>query len=109
MFGVVEVIGGVVGIITPEPATTVGGVLLVANGADNAQAGFRQVWSGEVTNSVVEAGIQAGATAVGLPPATVELTVAAAGMLGNPTKIFTKGDDAIDAIGDINRANKKSG
>lgn len=108
VFGVIEIAGGVVGVIAPEPLTTAGGVLLVANGVDNTQSGFRQVWSGKTTQSVVEAGLQKGANLVGLDPALTQLAVAGAGMLSNPSKILTKGDDAIEAVADMSEVQRKA-
>ncbi|MFV0531041.1 MAG: RHS repeat domain-containing protein [Flavobacteriales bacterium] len=63
--GAVEVVGGAVGMVAPEPATTIGVALLVANGADNVQAGARQLWTGESTDTLLHTGVEAGAEALG--------------------------------------------
>lgn len=108
VFGVIEVVGGAIGVLAPEPLSSAGGVLLVANGVDNTQSGFRQLWSGNTTQSAVETGVQKGAQLIGLDPALAELAVAGAGMLSNPSKILTKGDDAIEAVADLNKAQRKA-
>lgn len=75
--GAVQVIGGgleiafgIGGIVLPEPATTVGGVILVAHGSDTVIAGFRTLWSGEVTRSFTQQGGEAAALALGASPDT---------------------------------------
>ena len=68
--GGLEVALGVGGIIAPEPATTIGGVILVAHGTDTIVAGFRSLWHGEVQASVTQQGAQAAAIAVGASPQT---------------------------------------
>ncbi|MFN6999798.1 MAG: hypothetical protein ACK4ST_07165, partial [Elioraea tepidiphila] len=52
--GGLEIALGVGGIVLPEPATTVGGVILVAHGADTVVAGFRTLWHGEVQHSYTQ-------------------------------------------------------
>ena len=68
--GGLEVALGVGGIVLPEPATTVGGVVLVAHGGDTVIAGFRTLWSGEVTRSLTQQGGEAAAAALGASPET---------------------------------------
>ena len=75
--GAIQIIGGglemalgVGGIVLPEPATTVGGVILVAHGSDTVIAGFRTLWSGEVTRSFTQQGGEAAALALGAEPET---------------------------------------
>lgn len=68
--GGIEVALGVGGIVLPEPATTVGGVILVAHGGDTVIAGFRTLWSGEVTRSLTQSGAEATAGALGASPET---------------------------------------
>lgn len=52
--GGLEIALGVGGIVLPEPATTVGGIILVAHGTDTVVAGFRTLWYGEVQHSVTQ-------------------------------------------------------
>ena len=68
--GGLEVALGVGGIVLPEPATTVGGVILVAHGTDTIVAGFRSLWHGEVKESLTKQGAQAAAKALGATPQT---------------------------------------
>ena len=68
--GGLEVALGVGGVIMPEPATTVGGVILVAHGTDTMVAGFRSLWYGEVQESLTKQGTQAAALALGASPQT---------------------------------------
>lgn len=70
--GVMEVALGVGGVVAPEPATTVGGVILIAHGSDTIIAGFRTLWSGEVTHSLTQSGAAAGAEALGASEETAE-------------------------------------
>lgn len=68
--GGLEVALGVGGVLVPEPATTVGGVILVAHGSDTIVAGFRSLWYGKVQESLTQQGAQAAATALGATPET---------------------------------------
>ena len=68
--GGMEVALGVGGIVTPEPATTIGGVILVAHGSDTIVAGFRSLFYGEVQESFTQQGAQAAAGALGASPQT---------------------------------------
>lgn len=68
--GGLEVALGVGGVVVPEPATTVGGVILVAHGTDTIVAGFRSLWYGEVHESFTQQGAQAAASAMGASPQT---------------------------------------
>ncbi len=68
--GGLEVALGVGGIVMPEPATTVGGVILIAHGSDTIVAGFRSLWYGEVQESLTQQGAQAAASALGASPQT---------------------------------------
>jgi len=72
LFGGLRLVGGlgetalgVLGILTPEPLTTVGGVLLTAHGIDQIQAGFRQLWNGEPVRTFTSQGLSAGAELLG--------------------------------------------
>ncbi|MCH9675441.1 MAG: hypothetical protein K0U93_28650, partial [Gammaproteobacteria bacterium] len=66
--GGLEILLGAGGIVLPEPATTVGGVILVAHGGDTVIAGFRTLWSGETTRSFTQQGGEAAAIALGAGP-----------------------------------------
>ncbi|ENM5758778.1 PAAR-like domain-containing protein [Vibrio mimicus] len=106
-FGVVEIVGGAAAIIFPEPATTAGGVLLVANGSDNTWSGFSQAWSGESQQTLLEKGVGKAANMMGVPEETAQLAMAGAAILSNPTKIATKGDDVIETAWDIGKTQQK--
>lgn len=68
--GGLEVALGVGGVVMPEPATTVGGVILVAHGSDTIVAGFRSLWYGEIQESLTQQGAEAAASAMGASPQT---------------------------------------
>ncbi|WP_019013112.1 hypothetical protein [Elioraea tepidiphila] len=68
--GGLEIALGVGGIVLPEPATTVGGVILVAHGADTVVAGFRTLWHGEVQHSYTQQLGTAAALGLGASPQT---------------------------------------
>lgn len=106
-FGVVEIVGGAAGIVAPEPATTAGGVLLLANGADNAQAGFRQLWTGKPTETLVETGVGMAAETVGVDPTHAQIIVDVAGIVASPGKAATKADDLAEGAIDIARKKDK--
>lgn len=63
--GSLEVLLGAGGVLVPEPATTVGGVILVAHGSDTIVAGFRSLVYGEVKHSFTQQGTEAAAKALG--------------------------------------------
>jgi len=107
VFGVAEIVGGAAAIVFPEPATTGGGVLLVADGSDNAWAGFSQAWSGESQQTLLEQGVGKAANMMGVPEETAQLAMAGMAILGSPTKMVTKGDDAAEAFWDMATAQKK--
>lgn len=87
-FGCIETVTGVIGVIVPEPATTVGGVLLAANGADGAQAGLRQLISGETTSTLVETSINFAASATGVNANDAQLMMTAGSMIScNPASM----------------------
>ncbi|HXI04584.1 MAG TPA: RHS repeat-associated core domain-containing protein, partial [Candidatus Saccharimonadales bacterium] len=72
LFGALRLVGGlgesalgILGILAPEPLTTVGGVLLTAHGIDQIQAGFRQLWDGEPVRTFTSQGLSAGAELLG--------------------------------------------
>jgi len=71
--GAMEVALGIGGVAVPEPATTVGGVILIAHGSDTIIAGFRTLWSGEVTYSLTQTGATMASEGLGAPPQTARL------------------------------------
>lgn len=68
--GVGEIALGIVGVATPEPATTVIGVVGVAHGADTLSSGLTQVVTGKYQSTLTEKGITATAKALGADPTT---------------------------------------
>ncbi|MCV6628790.1 MAG: GH-E family nuclease [Flavobacteriaceae bacterium] len=56
--GIGEAMIGAVGIVTPEPITTVAGVVAVVHGADVASAGLKQMISGKRESSLTSQGLQ---------------------------------------------------
>ncbi|MCH2046362.1 MAG: hypothetical protein MK212_19770 [Saprospiraceae bacterium] len=105
--GVLEMAVGAVGIVAPEPATSVGGSLLVANGWDNAQAGIRSALTGESKDTFLHMGVEATAEALGASPETAntiatvtEAGVGFAGMasaVSKGSKIVQSADNVADA------------
>jgi RHS repeat-associated protein len=106
--GALEVVGGVGLILTPEPtmATKVGGAALIANGADNFQAGIRQLITGESVDTMLHTGVESGAEALGADADTAnKLATAAdistillgggAGVLNISNKLLSKGFGSI--------------
>ncbi|MCB2263561.1 MAG: hypothetical protein LGR52_11620, partial [Candidatus Thiosymbion ectosymbiont of Robbea hypermnestra] len=86
VFGTGGIIAGATGIVALKPATTAGGAVLVAIGADNAGAGFTQLFTGENQQTLVE-----------------QATAAVASMVtGDPGKITAK-------AGNLAEKSKKSG
>ncbi len=70
--GGLEVALGIGGAIMPEPATTIGGVILIAHGSDTIAAGFRSLWYGEVAETYTAQGAENVARAAGAPEGTAE-------------------------------------
>ena len=68
--GTLEVLLGAGGILTPEPTTTAGGIILVAHGSDTILAGFRSFVSGNVQQSFTQRGAQTVSKALGARPKT---------------------------------------
>jgi hypothetical protein len=60
-------------IVAPEPATTLAGLGLGAMALDNAQAGFRQVITGEVTETLKGSGLREIGEGVGMSPENAAL------------------------------------
>ena len=67
VFGVLEELGAGALLLTPEPtmATKAGGVVLGLHGADTAQSGARQLWSGHETHTFTSEGTAALAGSLG--------------------------------------------
>lgn len=70
--GAAEAAIGAVGIVTPEPGTTVAGAVLVVHGADIAASGLAQMWYGKPLETVTDQAITAGAEALGADEATAK-------------------------------------
>jgi hypothetical protein len=77
--GVIQVAGGALeialgagGVATPTGVTPVGGVILIAHGADTFIAGFRSIYSGQVQQSFTQQGASAVATQLGASPQTAQ-------------------------------------
>lgn len=68
--GGLEIALGAGGIILPEPATTIGGIILVAHGTDTVVAGFRTLYYGEVQASVTKMAATVAAHELGASPQT---------------------------------------
>ena len=103
VFGVAEVVTGAIGVVIPEPGTTGGGVLLAANGADNAWTGFKQAWTGETQQTVVEAGVGAAANMMGVPESGAQVAMAGAAIVASPTKVMSKGDELFEGVVDVTK------
>jgi hypothetical protein len=71
--GAMEVALGIGGVVVPEPATTVGGIILIAHGSDTIIAGFRTLWSEEVTHSLTQTGATMAAEGLGASHQTARL------------------------------------
>ncbi len=65
--GALQVAGGAALILAPEPTglTKAGGVVAVGHGADDFQAGIRQMWTGENTESLTYSATKSTAQALG--------------------------------------------
>ena len=63
--GGLEILLGAGGVATPTGVTQVGGVILIAHGADTFNAGFRSIHSGQVQRSFTQQGASAAATKLG--------------------------------------------
>lgn len=77
LVGAVQIIGGALevalgagGVVIPEPATTVGGIILIAHGSDTIIAGFRTLSSGQITHSLTQTGSTQAARALGASEST---------------------------------------
>jgi hypothetical protein len=70
--GVLEVALGVGGVAVLTPVTAVGGIILIPHGSDTLIAGFRTLWSGEITPSLTQTGAAATAEGLGASPKTAQ-------------------------------------
>jgi len=80
LFGAIELVGGVVLLVAPEPTmvTKAGGVVLGGHGADTAAAGMRQLWYGREKTTLTAQAAEAAARSMGVDPdraATVGMAV----------------------------------
>ncbi len=60
--GIAEATIGAAGIVAPEPATTIGGVVVFAHGADQTSTGLRQIWTGRRERSLTSTSVASGLT-----------------------------------------------
>jgi hypothetical protein len=70
--GALEIALGAGGVATPTGVTPVGGVILIAHGADTFIAGFRSIYGGQVQQSFTQQGASAVATQLGASPQTAQ-------------------------------------
>src|SRR5260370_16223726 len=70
--GTLEIALGAGGVATPTGVTQVGGVILIAHGADTFVAGFRSIFSSQVQQSFTQQGASAVATSLGASPQTAQ-------------------------------------
>jgi hypothetical protein len=70
--GLGEAFIGSVGIVAPEPATTVGGAIIFAHGADVAWSGLQEVWYGEPVETLTDQAVTEGAKLLGADEATAK-------------------------------------
>ncbi|MET0027444.1 MAG: polymorphic toxin type 30 domain-containing protein [Candidatus Thiodiazotropha sp.] len=75
--GILKVLGGAgeaavgaVGIVTPEPATTIGGGILFVHGADVASSGLKELWTGKPEETLTDQAVTEGAKMLGADEAT---------------------------------------
>ena len=63
--GALEIALGAGGLAAPTGVTQVGGVILIAHGADTVVAGFRSIWSGQTQSTLTQRGATAAAQSLG--------------------------------------------
>ncbi|MET0089709.1 MAG: hypothetical protein ABW068_06760 [Candidatus Thiodiazotropha sp.] len=75
--GILKVLGGAgeaavgaAGIVTPEPATTIGGGILFVHGADVASSGLKEFWTGKPKETLTDQAVTEGAKMLGADEAT---------------------------------------
>jgi len=68
--GLAEAAIGAIGVVAPEPLTSVGGAVLVAHGSDVAASGFNEMWTGKPQETFTDKAITATAKALGASDAT---------------------------------------
>ena len=93
--GVLQVVGGgfeatagAIGIFTPEPVTTAGGVVLFVHGSDVASTGIRVIITGEFDSTMTYKAIVQGAESVGVPTEAAN-SIAAGAEVALGAKAFT--------------------
>ena len=95
--GAVEVVGSGVGEYFSGGTATPLMVPLFLNGVDNFQAGARQLWTGETTNTLLHTGTKAGAEALGASEQNAERIATAVDI----STIFLGGTNGIKNIKNI--------
>jgi hypothetical protein len=70
--GVGEAFIGSVGIVAPEPATTVGGAVIFAHGTDVAWSGIQEMWYGKPVETLTDQAVTEGAKLLGADEATAK-------------------------------------
>ena len=95
--GAVEVVGSGVGEYFSGGTATPLMVPLFLNGVDNFQAGARQLWTGETTNTLLHTGTKAGAEALGASEQNAERLATAVDI----STIFLGGTNGIKNIKNI--------
>ena len=95
--GAVEVVGSGVGEYFSGGTATPLMVPLFLNGVDNFQAGARQLWTGETTNTLLHTGTKAGAEALGASEQNAERIATAVDI----STIFLGGTNGIKNIGNV--------
>ncbi|MGB7248375.1 MAG: S8 family serine peptidase [Phormidesmis sp.] len=76
--GLSEATAGAVGIVAPEPATTIGGSILFAHGVDSAATALQTLRTGEVQSTLTEDAISASAIGLGASKEHADLAGAVA-------------------------------
>jgi hypothetical protein len=56
-----EAVVGAAGIVTPEPATTIGGGILFVHGLDVASSGLNEIWTGKPAETLTDQAVTEGA------------------------------------------------
>jgi hypothetical protein len=88
--GLVQAAGGTLGVVAsmpfilvPEPVTTAGGTVVFVISADQAQAGFRQFWSGETEDTGLHYGAEQFALATGATPEQAQVFAGSVDFVGS--------------------------
>ena len=70
--GLGEAFIGSVGIVAPEPATTIGGAIIFAHGTDVAWSGVQEMWYGRPVETLTDQAVTEGAMLLGADEATAK-------------------------------------